>query len=92
MQPVGKWRGRSKSTGKEMVFEGCGVLTMGTAGKDVFPGVLQDKRTLRQTKAGCCPPQLMEEFIRKERFEDTGKDAVLEAMKLRKRGYLGGGG
>ena len=46
-----------------------------------------DKRTLKATAAGCCPPQMVEEQIK---VVET--DAVLEAIKLHKRGYFGGGG
>ena len=51
-----------------------------------------DKRSLDLIAKGCCPPQLMEDFIRKERFGSGPGDPVLEAMKLHKRGYFGGGG
>lgn len=55
-------------------------------------GVMVDVRSLEAIKAGCCPPQIMEGFIRKERFHDIKKDAAEEAIKLHKRSYFGGGG
>lgn len=56
------------------------------AGKPKWRGWV-DKRTLKDTAAGCCPPQMVEEQIK---VVET--DAVLEAIKLHKRGYFGGGG
>jgi len=46
--------------------------------------------TLRLMQMGCCPPQLMKDFIERE-GELVERDAVEEAMKLHKRGYFGGG-
>jgi len=52
----------------------------------------EDHRTLKDMQAGCCPPQLMAEFIKTERFASEEGDAVAEALALHKRGYLGGAG
>lgn len=52
----------------------------------------EDHRTLEDLQAGCCPPQLMKEFIQTERFDASKGDAAEEALKLHKRGYFGGGG
>jgi len=46
--------------------------------------------TLELTKAGCCPPQLMKEFLEQEGGPE-GTDPAEEAMKLHKRGYFGEG-
>lgn len=51
-----------------------------------------DMRTLADTAAGCCPPVLTKGFIMQEGGEMAERDPVLEAMKLHKRGYFGGGG
>lgn len=51
-----------------------------------------DFRTLKDLQAGCCPPQLMMEFIETERLEAGKTDAVEEAMTLHKQGYLSGAG
>ena len=51
----------------------------------------QDHRTLGDMQNGCCPPQLMKDFIERE-GELAERDPVMEAMKLHKRGYFGGGG
>ncbi len=48
--------------------------------------------TLELTQAGCCPPQLMKDFIQQEGAPAEERDPVEEAMKLHKRGYFGGGG
>ena len=48
--------------------------------------------TLDMMKQGCCPPQLMKDFIMQEGGEMVERDPVVEAMKLHKRGYFGGGG
>lgn len=63
-------------------------------GSPIYVGVgrrrgITDLRTLTMTAAGCCPPELMTEFLQQE---DTEKDAVEEAVKLHKVGYFGGGG
>jgi hypothetical protein len=47
--------------------------------------------TLKLTQMGCCPPQLMKDFIERE-GELVARDPVEEAMMLHKRGYFGGGG
>jgi len=47
--------------------------------------------TLELMKIGCCPPQLMKDFIEQE-GADMERDPVEEAMKLHERGYFGGGG
>ena len=47
--------------------------------------------TLSMMQMGCCPPQLMKDFIERE-GELVGRDPVEEAMNLHKRGYFGGGG
>lgn len=47
--------------------------------------------TLELEARGCCPPQLMKDFIERE-GELVERDPVEEAMKLHKRGYFGGGG
>lgn len=53
---------------------------------------LVDMRSLELTAKGCCPPALMKDFIMQEGGEMAERDPVLEAMKLHKRGYFGGGG
>ena len=55
-------------------------------------GKIVDVRGLDLMKDGCCPPELMKDYIRKERFEETEADYALEAIKLHKRGYIDGGG
>jgi hypothetical protein len=70
-------------------LDGAGILT---PREGTHPGMFTDVRTLEMTQGGCCPPQITEDQIRKERFENIEEDAVLQAMKLRKRGYFGGGG
>lgn len=55
-------------------------------------GKVVDIRSLKALTDGCCPPQVGEEQIRKERFEDQDKDAAMEALRMHKRGYFGGGG
>ena len=63
----------------------------------VTPEVAKEKMgqkshiTLELTQRGCCPPQLMKDFIQQEGGPAEERDPVLEAMKLHKRGYLGGG-
>lgn len=60
--------------------------------KYVIVGRPVDVRTLQLIKMGCCPDRLMKDFIMTEGGELAGRDSVLEAMALHKRGYLGGGG
>ena len=48
--------------------------------------------TLDMMAQGCCPPQLMRDYIMQEGGELEERDPVVEAMKLHKRGYFGGGG
>lgn len=57
-----------------------------------YPKGLIDHRTLDMIKKGCCPPRLLKDFIMTESGELAERDPVLEAMKLHKRGYFGGGG
>lgn len=47
--------------------------------------------TLRLMKRGCCPPQLMIEFLKEEGMTADERDPIEEAMKVRKRGYFGEG-
>ena len=54
-------------------------------------GGYQDHRTLEDMIGGCCPPQLMKDFIMQEGGEMVARDPVEEAIKLHKRGYFGGG-
>ena len=51
-----------------------------------------DMRSLEATALGCCPPALMKDFVMQEGGELAERDPVMEAMKLHKRGYFGGGG
>ena len=55
-------------------------------------GMITDQRSLEFIALGCCPPELMSEFLKTEAEAGRGPDAVVEAMKLHKRGYFGGGG
>lgn len=55
--------------------------------KGIGTGMINDIRSIKAMAAGCCPPELMIEFLREER-EEAG--AVEEAMKLHKRGSFGG--
>lgn len=87
---AGSWRGENIARDKIITFHGCGVITTGAKGVDVFPGMFQDLRTLQMMKDACCPPQIMEDFIRQERFSAVGGDTAEEALLLHKRGYLGG--
>jgi len=57
---------------------------------DIPKAGYQDHRTLKDIQAGCCPPQLMKDYIMQEGGMEE-RDPVLEAMKLHKRGYFGGG-
>jgi len=52
---------------------------------------MHSKVTLKMTAEGCCPKRLMKDFIMRE-GELAERDPALEAMKLHKRGYFGGGG
>lgn len=61
-------------------------------GETLQTGKRIDRRSLQATAAGCCPPALMKEFIETEQYDARRPDAVEEAIKLHKRGYLGGGG
>lgn len=47
--------------------------------------------TLELMQRGCCPPQLMDDYIEQE-GKMVERDPVKEAMKLHARGYFGGGG
>lgn len=77
----GKW--------KDEPIYGFGVL--GSAGQGQRAG-LTDMRTLKMTAEGCCPPELMKDFIMTEGGAFAEADAAEEALKLHKRGYFGGGG
>jgi len=68
---------------------GYGLL--GSAGQCNI-GRLQDVRSLDMIKEKCCPKELMNEFLETEGVATGEIDAAEEAMKLHKRGYLGGGG
>jgi hypothetical protein len=48
--------------------------------------------TLEMQQAGCCPPELMKDYIMQEGGELVERDPLEEAMELHKRGYFGGGG
>jgi len=61
------------------------IRTTVPAGKPYF-----DARSLESIAGGCCPPQLMKDYIERE-GELVERDPVEEAMKLHKRGYFGGG-
>jgi len=68
-----------------------GIKKMRMRGEDAKKHIGQhDKTTLRLKQQGCCPPQLMKDFIERE-GELAERDPVEEAMKLHKRGYFGGG-
>jgi len=54
-------------------------------------GGLKSYLTLRLMQMGCCPPQLMQHFIATEGLAEAEPDAAAEALKLHKRGSLGGG-
>lgn len=60
-------------------------------GEKLPRGRAVDVRTLELTAMGCCPPALTKDFVMQEGGEMVEKDPVLEAMKLHKRGYFGGG-
>lgn len=86
-----KWECIVQKNGKwvDEPVHGFGIL--GSAGQSKG-GLLNDVRTLKMTAEGCCPPELMKDFIKQEGMPADEDDAVLEAMKLHKRGYFGGGG
>jgi hypothetical protein len=70
-------------------IEGYGLLgSTGQSGK----GILNDGRTLKMMALGCCPPELMKDFVMTEGGAFAEADAAEEALKLHKRGYFGGGG
>lgn len=60
-------------------------------GQSIPTGRRVDMRSLKTIALGCCPPALMKDFIMQEGGEMVERDPVLEAMKLHKRGYFGGG-
>lgn len=51
-----------------------------------------DMRTLKAVQEGCCPPALEPGFIGGETEGGKAFFAAEEALKLHKRGYLGGRG
>ena len=51
-----------------------------------------DARSLHAWSLGCCPPALEKYFTGTEAPGAEPVDAAMEAMKLHKRGYFGGGG
>ena len=65
--------------------------TFSEPGETILTGREVDVRSLKTIAMGCCPPALMKDFIMQEGGEMVERDPVLEAMKLHKRGYFGGG-
>jgi len=46
-------------------FDGCGVMIMNFTGT---PNIFYDLRTVKQMANGCCPPQVLYEFMGTERI------------------------
>lgn len=71
-----------------------GGLFKQRATKDLFNQKVGQKShlSLKLMQAGCCPPQLASQMLGDEDSPGAKGDAIEEAYKLHKRGYLGGGG
>jgi hypothetical protein len=61
-------------------------------GPDVLKMGKKSHLTLELMQRGCCPPQLASQMLGDEDSPGAKGDAIEEAYKLHKRGYLGGVG